>query len=136
MRLVTEDMLHNSITVRLNNITEEAFLSPLYSLFVSSLATAIPTPEENIFIMNVQDDTDVSAKILNVSFSVRQKLDNNKDVFYSPQFLRERVYLQRTLLAKLSTLEVSKFYFFNLYIFNKNMAFSISGIGLDKTCIS
>lgn len=114
-------MLHNSITVRLNNITEEAFLSPLYSLFVSSLATAIPTPEENIFIMNVQDDTDVSAKILNVSFSVRQKLDNNKDVFYSPQFLRERVYLQRTLLAKLSTLEVSKFWICIFITFFKSL---------------
>lgn len=47
-------------------------------------------------------------RILNVSFSVRHKVERNADVFYSPQFLRERVYLQRTRLTMLSTLEVRK----------------------------
>ena len=108
VRLVTEDMLYTSVTLRLNAITQTAFLSPLYHRFVAALASIIPTTEDNIYVINVNDDTDVSDKILNVSFSVRQKVENNRDVFYSPQFLRERVYLQRTLLAKLSTLEVSR----------------------------
>ena len=56
----------------------------------------------------MQDDTEVAEKILNVSFSVRERVEKNSDVFYTPQFLRERVYLQRMLLTKLSTLEVSK----------------------------
>ena len=60
-----------------------------------------------MFIINVQDDIEVPEKILNISFSVRQRKDSIKDVFYSSQFLKERVYLQRLLLAKLSTLEVS-----------------------------
>lgn len=55
----------------------------------------------------LQKDTDVSEKILNVSFSVREKLEHNADVFYTTQFLREKVYLQRTRLTTLSTLEVS-----------------------------
>ena len=55
----------------------------------------------------LQKDTDVSEKILNVSFSVREKVEHNADVFYTTQFLREKVYLQRTRLTTLSTLEVS-----------------------------
>ncbi len=107
VRLVTEDMLFNSITIRLNDISQEAFLSPLYHRFVSAIASIIPTTEDNVYIINVQDDTDVAERILNISFSVRHSMHNNMDVFYPQQFLRERVYLQRTLLAKLSTLEVS-----------------------------
>ena len=106
VRLVTKDMLDNSITIRLNNIDQKAFLSPLYQMFLSALASVIPTTEDNVFIVNVQDDIEVKEKILNISFSVRQRKDSIKDVFYSSQFLRERVYLQRLLLAKLSTLEV------------------------------
>ena len=108
VRFVTEEMLMNSITVRLKNIRQSGFLSPLYNLFMSSLASIIPTVEENVFIINVLDDTDVSETILNVTFSVRQKVDHGgQDVFYSQQFLREKVYLQRVLLARLSNLEVS-----------------------------
>jgi len=113
VRLVTKDMLYNSLTVRLNAIDHAGFLSPLYKLFVSALATVVPTTEDNIFIINVQDDTDVAppTKILNISFSVRQQVRHSQDVFYPPQFLKERIYLQRMLLAKLSTLEVRFFTF-------------------------
>ena len=111
VRLVTEEMLTNSTTVRLNNIDHMTFLSiPLYDMFVSALASIIPTSEDNVFMINVQDDTDVHAKILNVSFAVRDKVVNNEDIFYDPQFLREKVYLQRALLAKLSALEVREIY--------------------------
>ena len=58
-------------------------------------------------VIPLQKDTDVSEKILNVSFSVREKVEHNADVFYSTQFLREKIYLQRTRLTTLSTLEVS-----------------------------
>ncbi len=60
-----------------------------------------------ILLTSLQKDTDVADPILNVSFSVRHKVEQNVDMFYSPQFLRERVYLQRTRLTLLSTLEVS-----------------------------
>ncbi|XP_076265474.1 protocadherin-like wing polarity protein stan isoform X1 [Rhynchophorus ferrugineus] len=108
VRLITKEMLYNSITVRLNQMTKEAFLSPLLGFFVDALAAIIPCPKENIFLFSIQDDTDVSAKILNVSFSVRRP-DTPKEEFYTPQFLQERVYLNRGVLARLSTVQILPF---------------------------
>lgn len=108
VRLITEDMLFNSITVRLNYMTKEAFLSPLLGFFIDGLAAIIPCPKENIFLFSIQDDTDVNAKILNVSFSARRP-DVSREEYYSPQFLQERVYLNRAILARLSTVQVLPF---------------------------
>jgi len=110
VRLITDDMLANSVTVRLDNINRDAFLSPLYHLFVSAVAGVVPTTEDSIFVVSLLDDTEVVGRhILNVTLAVRRVVDRaGRDVFYSARFLRERVYLQRQLLAKLSMLEVSK----------------------------
>lgn len=108
VRLITERMLRNSITIRLNQMTKEAFLSPLLGFFVDGLAAIIPCPKDNIFLFSIQDDTDVKEKILNVSFSVRRP-DTTKEEFYSSQFLQERVYLNRGLLARLSTVQILPF---------------------------
>lgn len=105
VRLITEEMLYNSITVRLNQMTKEAFLSPLLGFFMDGLAAIIPCPKDNIFVFSIQDDTDVDAKILNVSFSVKRP-DVPKEVYYTPQFLQEKVYLNRGILARLSTVQV------------------------------
>ena len=107
VRLVTEDMLYHSITIRISQLYMEAFLSPLYDRFVSAVASVVPTTEDNVFIINIADDTDVPEQVLNVSIAVRQAVHSNKDVFFSQSFLKERVYLKRALLARLSTLEVS-----------------------------
>ncbi|KAL4226126.1 Cadherin EGF LAG seven-pass G-type receptor 2 [Mactra antiquata] len=113
VRLVTMEMLHNSVTIRINNITSDAFLSPLFTFFVDALATIINVPKGNIFVINVRNDTDVNAQILNVTVSVREKsvrVDRHMiDVFYSPEFLKEQIYLQRMLLANLSTLQILPF---------------------------
>ncbi|XP_045493580.1 protocadherin-like wing polarity protein stan [Colias croceus] len=110
VRLITEDMLFNSITVRLNDMTAERFLSPLLGFFIDGLAAIIPCPKENIYIFSIQDDTDVSGNILNVSFSARRSAgESEKDPFYSPTHLRERVYLHRTTLARLATVQVLPF---------------------------
>lgn len=108
VRLITEKMLFNSITVRLNFMTKEAFLSPLLGYFIDGLAAIIPCPKENIFVFSIQDDTDVNSKILNVSFSARRP-DVSKEEYYTPQFLQERVYLNRAILARLSTVQVLPF---------------------------
>lgn len=100
-------MLQNSVTIRLNNMTQTAFLSPLFNFFVEALASIFQTEERNIFVINIQDDTDVSTQVLNVSVSVRKSTDHGKDIFHSPQYLQEQIYLQRILLASLSTLQVS-----------------------------
>nr|XP_018907159.1 PREDICTED: protocadherin-like wing polarity protein stan isoform X2 [Bemisia tabaci] len=105
VRLVTDEMLFSSITVRLADMTEEAFLSPLFNFFVEGLAAIIPCPKENVFIFSIQGDTDVSSKILNVSFSAK-KADGS---FYTPQFLQERVYLNRAVLTRLATVQVLPF---------------------------
>ncbi|XP_064606055.1 LOW QUALITY PROTEIN: cadherin EGF LAG seven-pass G-type receptor 2-like [Liolophura sinensis] len=109
VRLVTADMLQNSVTIRLNNMTQPAFLSPLFKFFVDALANIFQTEERNIFVINIQDDTDVSTQVLNVSVSVRKSTDHGRDVFHSPQYLQEQIYLQRILLASLSTLQVLPF---------------------------
>lgn len=105
VRLVTDEMLFNSVTVRLADMTKEAFLSPLLEFFTSGLAAIIPCPKENIFIFSVQDDSDVDGRVLNVSFSAKQP----DGVFYTPQFIQERVYLNRGILTRLSTLQVGLF---------------------------
>lgn len=108
VRLITEEMLFNSITIRLDKMTKEAFLSPLLGFFLDGLAAIIPCPKENIFIFSIQDDTDVKSEILNVSFSVRRP-DVPKEEYYSPQFLQEKVYLNRDVLEKLSTVQILPF---------------------------
>jgi cadherin EGF LAG seven-pass G-type receptor 1 len=108
VRLVTEDMLFNSVTIRLNEMTEEAFLSPLLNFFLDGLAAIIPAPKENIFIFSVQNDFDVNSRILNVSFSAKRP-DVAHDEFYTPEYLQERVYLNRAILARLATVDVLPF---------------------------
>lgn len=109
-RLVTLEMLQTSVTIRLNNMTSSAFLSPLFMFFVDALATIIHTDVDNIFVTNVKNDTDVQAQILNVTVAVREKSTRIGrevvDIFYPAEYLREQIYLQRTLLANLSTLQV------------------------------
>ncbi|XP_012288367.1 protocadherin-like wing polarity protein stan [Orussus abietinus] len=109
VRLITDEMLLNSITVRLDDMTVEAFLSPLLGYFLDGLAAIIPCPRENVFVFNVQEDADVHGKILNVSFSARRVEPGTADEFYSPQFLQERVYLNRGILARLATVTVLPF---------------------------
>uniref|UniRef100_A0A182NV34 Protocadherin-like wing polarity protein stan n=1 Tax=Anopheles dirus TaxID=7168 RepID=A0A182NV34_9DIPT len=108
VRLITEDMLFNSVTVRLDEMTEEAFLSPLLSFFLDGLAAIIPCPKENIFLFSIQEDIDVSGKILNVSFSARRP-DVAFEEYYSSQYLQERIYLNRAILARLATVRVLPF---------------------------
>ncbi|CAK1552868.1 unnamed protein product [Leptosia nina] len=114
VRLITEDMLFNSITVRLNDMTAERFLSPLLGFFIDGLAAIIPCPKENIYIFSIQDDTDVSGNILNVSFSAVRPdaeigISGDASQYYTPTHLRERVYLHRTTLARLATVQVLPF---------------------------
>ncbi|XP_013177867.1 PREDICTED: protocadherin-like wing polarity protein stan isoform X1 [Papilio xuthus] len=116
VRLITEEMLFNSITVRLNDMTAEQFLSPLLGFFIDGLAAIVPCPKENIYVFSVQDDTDVTGNILNVSFSARRPEAElsaggagGDAQFYSPTHLRERLYLNRATLARLATVQVLPF---------------------------
>jgi len=59
--------------------------------------------------VSVLDDAEVVARhVVNVTLAVRRFVDRDgRDVFHSARYLREKIYLQRELLARLSTLEVS-----------------------------
>ena len=50
----------------------------------------------------------MESKILKVSFSARRP-DVTGEEFYSSQFLEERVYLNRAILARLSTVQILPF---------------------------
>ncbi|RUS82130.1 hypothetical protein EGW08_010104 [Elysia chlorotica] len=116
VRLVTQDMLYNAVTIRLSRMTQSAFLSQVHAYFLDALAQifSVPDPpEQNIFLIDVEQDTDVSPEdqILNVSVAIRKgsflELGRTRDVFFAPEYLREVIYLHRALLANLSTLQVS-----------------------------
>ncbi|KAL5014373.1 hypothetical protein ScPMuIL_008643 [Solemya velum] len=109
VRLVTETMLQYSVTIRLNNMTKTAFLSPLFNFFVDALATIMNTDVRNIFVISIRDDTDVRDQILNVSVSVREKMVKGINVFYPTAYLQEQIYLERMMLANLSTLQILPF---------------------------
>ncbi|XP_056138305.1 cadherin EGF LAG seven-pass G-type receptor 1-like [Lampris incognitus] len=120
--IITDDMLTNSITVRLENMSQERFLSPLLSLFVDSLAAVLSTSRDDVFVFNIQNDTHVQGSILNVTFSALQppgaehpndlwgsRGSNAPERFFPSEALQEQIYLNRTLLALLSTQRVLPF---------------------------
>ncbi len=106
--IITDDMLTNSITIRLENMSQERFLSPLLSLFTEGVAAVLSTSPDGVFVFNVQNDTDVSGSILNVTFSAL--LPGGAPGCYFPsEELQEQLYLNRTLLTLISTQRVLPF---------------------------
>uniref|UniRef100_A0A671YRW7 Cadherin EGF LAG seven-pass G-type receptor 1 n=1 Tax=Sparus aurata TaxID=8175 RepID=A0A671YRW7_SPAAU len=108
--IITDDMLTNSITVRLENMSQERFLSPLLSLFLEGVAAVLSTKREAVFVFNIQNDTDVQGSILNVTFSAMQPGGiPGKGAFFPSEELQEQIYLNRTLLRLISSQEVLPF---------------------------
>ncbi|CAB1440354.1 unnamed protein product, partial [Pleuronectes platessa] len=108
--IITDDMLTNSITVRLENMSQERFLSPLLSLFLEGVAAVLSTKRESVFVFNIQNDTDVQGSILNVTFSAMQPGGvPGKGTFFPSEELQEQIYLNRTLLRLISSQEVLPF---------------------------
>ncbi|XP_065807162.1 cadherin EGF LAG seven-pass G-type receptor 1 isoform X4 [Labrus bergylta] len=108
--IITDDMLTNSITVRLENMSQERFLSPLLSLFLEGVAAVLSTKREAVFVFNIQNDTDVQGSILNVTFSALQpEGEQGKGTFFPSEELQEQIYLNRTLLRLISSQEVLPF---------------------------
>nr|XP_037863230.1 cadherin EGF LAG seven-pass G-type receptor 1 isoform X3 [Chlorocebus sabaeus] len=106
--IITDDMLTNSITVRLENMSQEKFLSPLLALFVEGVAAVLSTTKDDVFVFNVQNDTDVSSNILNVTFSALLP-GGVRGQFFPSEDLQEQIYLNRTLLTTISTQRVLPF---------------------------
>ncbi|KAF7707587.1 cadherin EGF LAG seven-pass G-type receptor 1 isoform X2 [Silurus meridionalis] len=106
--IITDNMLTNSITVRLENMSQERFLSPLLSLFTESIATVLSTSRDGVFVFNVQNDTDVDTSVLNVTFSALLP-GGTPGRFYPTEELQEQLYLNRTLLTLISSQQVLPF---------------------------
>lgn len=124
--IITDEMLSNSITVRLANTSQEHFLSLLLAQFMDGVAHVFSAAPEDVVIFNIQDDTDVSARILNVSLSVAVPVFGERPgglshggdspgrgvetgEFFGSEELQERLYLNRSLLAQISSQEVLPF---------------------------
>uniref|UniRef100_A0A8C3B035 Cadherin EGF LAG seven-pass G-type receptor 1 n=1 Tax=Cyclopterus lumpus TaxID=8103 RepID=A0A8C3B035_CYCLU len=108
--IITDDMLTNSITVRLENMSQERFLSPLLSRFLEGVAAVLSTKREAVFVFNIQNDTDVQGSILNVTFSALQPGGApGKGAFFPSEELQEQIYLNRTLLRYPPSLQVLPF---------------------------
>ncbi|KAM4587775.1 cadherin EGF LAG seven-pass G-type receptor 2 isoform 1-T1 [Odontesthes bonariensis] len=125
--IITDEMLSNSITLRLANTSQEHFLSLLLAQFLDGVARVLSAAPEDVVIFNIQDDTDVSARILNVSLSVavpvfgeghqgpgglggdRPGRGHETGEFFGSEELQERLYLNRSLLAQISSQEVLPF---------------------------
>ncbi|XP_061583050.1 cadherin EGF LAG seven-pass G-type receptor 2 isoform X2 [Cololabis saira] len=125
--IITDEMLSNSITLRLANTSQEHFLSLLLSQFLDGVAQVLSAARQDVVIFNIQDDTDVSARILNVSLSVAMPVFGEghqrpgglgsdrpgrgleTGEFFGSEELQERLYLNRSLLAQISSQEVLPF---------------------------
>ncbi|XP_043741817.1 cadherin EGF LAG seven-pass G-type receptor 3 [Cervus elaphus] len=110
--IITEELLANSLTVRLENMWQERFLSPLLGHFLEGVAAVLATPAEDVFIFNIQNDTDVGGTVLNVSFSAlapRGAGAGSAGPWFSSEELQEQLYVRRAALAARSLLDVLPF---------------------------
>ncbi|XP_023685991.2 cadherin EGF LAG seven-pass G-type receptor 1 isoform X1 [Paramormyrops kingsleyae] len=106
--IITDDMLTSSITVRLENMSQERFLSPLLALFTEGVAAVLSARRHHVFVFNIQNDTDVRGSVLNVTFSALRP--GSGPARYIPsEELQEQVYLNRTLLRLVSGQHVLPF---------------------------
>ncbi|XP_054464579.1 LOW QUALITY PROTEIN: cadherin EGF LAG seven-pass G-type receptor 3 [Anoplopoma fimbria] len=104
--IITEDMLGSSVTVRLQNMSQEHFLSPLLGNFLEGVSAMLSVPVEDVFIFNIQPDLDAApGGILNVSFSAALP----GGLFFPSETLEEQLYLNRPRLTSLTQMEVLPF---------------------------
>lgn len=96
-------MLGSSVTVRLQNMSQEHFLSPLLGNFLEGVSAVLSVPVEDVFIFNIQPDLDAApGGILNVSFSAALPGGH----FFPSEALEEQLYLNRLRLTSLTQMEV------------------------------
>ncbi|TTV75071.1 Cadherin EGF LAG seven-pass G-type receptor 2 [Bagarius yarrelli] len=106
-----------------NNRPLEASMRIAVSEFLEGVANVLSAHRDDVIIFNVQDDTDVNAAILNVSLSVFRLGDGLQGASLPepdlgdllagcgalPEELQERLYLNRSLLAYISSQQVLPF---------------------------
>ncbi len=118
---ITKEMLRNSVSLRLAgfNASEaspfspeggaeagglDTFLDPFLSFLEEALVVIVPCAREDITVFGVRGGRDS----LNVTFAVSSS-DSNGDVFLPPSYVKQRVYLRRDTLEKISSLRLLPF---------------------------
>lgn len=100
--IITEDMLSSSVTVRLQNMSQEQFLSPLLADFLEGVSSVLSVAPADVFVFNVQPDAEAE-RVLNVSFSAA--LPGGQ--FFPSDALEEQLYLNRPRLNMLTQMQVT-----------------------------
>uniref|UniRef100_A0AAR2LI49 Cadherin, EGF LAG seven-pass G-type receptor 3 n=1 Tax=Pygocentrus nattereri TaxID=42514 RepID=A0AAR2LI49_PYGNA len=102
--IITEDMLSSSVTVRLQNMSQEHFLSPLLSHFLEGVSSVLSVAPDDVFVFNIQPDAEAE-RVLNVSFSAALPGGH----FFPSEALEEQLYLNRPRLNMLAQMQVLPF---------------------------
>ncbi|KAF7695487.1 cadherin EGF LAG seven-pass G-type receptor 3 [Silurus meridionalis] len=102
--IITENMLSSSVTVRLQNMSQEQFLSPLLADFLEGVSSVLSVAPADVFVFNVQPDAEAE-RVLNVSFSAA--LPGGQ--FFPSDALEEQLYLNRPKLNMLTQMQVLPF---------------------------
>ncbi|XP_074833686.1 cadherin EGF LAG seven-pass G-type receptor 2 isoform X2 [Carettochelys insculpta] len=104
--VVTDEMLSSSLTLRLEAMSAERFLSPLLGRFLQAVAAVLGVPRPHVLLFDVQDAAEAQAgPVLNVSLSVRGAGGR----YVPAEELQERLYLNRSVLAGLAAQRVLPF---------------------------
>lgn len=98
-------MLSSSVTVRLQNMSQEQFLSPLLTHFLEGVSSLLSVASADVFVFNVQPDSE-AARVLNISFSA--VLPGGQ--FFPSEALEEQLYLNRPRLNMLTQMQVTHTY--------------------------
>lgn len=106
---VTDKMLEHALTLRIANVSATTFLSPFYEYLIEGLSVVIPCHKSQIHIFSLKEDTeDPTNSVLNVTFSASVAGIHNED-YLQPDYIRQRIYLHRSLLKKLLLLDILPF---------------------------
>ncbi len=99
--IITEEMLSRSITVRLQNMSQEHFLSPLLTHSWKGCQAVLSVSPDDVFVFNVQR-MQMQERCSTVSFSAA--LPGGQ--FFPSEALEEQLYLNRPRLNTLAHMEV------------------------------
>ncbi|XP_071746088.1 LOW QUALITY PROTEIN: protocadherin-like wing polarity protein stan [Lepeophtheirus salmonis] len=102
---VSIEMLENSVTLRLKNISKLKFLTPYYTYLLETLSVIVPCTTQQIHVFSIKSDVD---NILNVTFSI-SVAGVHEEIYLSPSLIKQRIFLQSDLATKLLILEQTPF---------------------------
>ena len=76
-----------------------------------------------IWLLRLQEELEGTVGVVNVSFSARKPTSGGKEEFFSADYIKERIFLNRITLSKLSTVEVRNLTFCEKQEFEAKLTF-------------